>query len=367
MKEVALHGMVSSRNFGDILMVDIVARFLATQQINVSVPMGNESVLKDLNILEQTNRGYWGFNKCDSLVFTGGGYFGPMSNRNFSKDIRMMIKFASPAEFFLSSSQHHIIGVGVNNLNKFNLTQYYMKRFFNAAGTITVRDEESLSELRKIGVVRTDIEVLADIALNIQVSSIPSESLKYAEDKLAYLNKNYEKIIALHLSDLPEATCYNSIYDGILKYANEYENIGFVLIEDHPNSVSDSPQLLAAQYLKSLLMQRAEIIPYSYHWNLVAILSKVDGIVTNKLHVAIVSSALNKVAVSFTKHEKNHRFFSQINAKERCINLPDQTKDSVYMLMKNEFSCLNRGDLVPSSIRNLARRNLDLLAQNLVK
>lgn len=367
MKKVALHGMVSSRNFGDILMVDIVSRFLATKQFNVSVPMGAASVLKDLNILEQTSTNFLGFSKCDSLVFTGGGYFGPMENRNFSKDIRMMLKFASPAEFFLSSSHHHIIGVGVNNLNKFNLTQYYMKRFFNTAGTIAVRDEESLIELRKIGVDRKDIEVLADIALNIKVDSIPLDSLKYAEDKLEYLNKNYEKIIALHLSDLPEATYYNSIYEGILKYANEHKNIGFVLIEDHPNSISDSQQLLAANYLKSLLEHRAEIFSYSHHWNLVAILSKVDGILTNKLHVAIVSSALNKVAISFTKHEKNHRFFAQINAKERCINLADQTIDSVYRLMKNEFSYLDRGDLVPSGIRNLARRNLDLLAQNLVK
>lgn len=367
MKKIALHGMVSSRNFGDILMVDIVSRFLNTQKFEVSVPMGNEIVLKDLNILEQTNSSFWGFRECDSLVFTGGGYFGPMANRTFSKDMKMMMKFASPAEFFLSSSQHHVIGVGVNGLNKFNLTNYYMKRFFNTAGTIAVRDEESFEELRKIGVERKDIEVLADIALNVRISSIPVQSLKYAEDQLVNLTESYERIIALHLSGLPEEKYYDSVYEGILKYAKEHKEVGFVLIEDHPSLGNDSPQLLAAHYLKNLLLDRAKIVPYTYHWNLAAILSKVNGIITNKLHVAIVSSALNKIAISFTKHEKNHRFFAQIDASKRCVDLANQTTESVYMMIKDQFSEFDRGEIVPSHIRNLAKRNLDLLAQNLIK
>lgn len=366
MKKIALHGMVSSRNFGDILMVDIVSKYLAQKAYDISIPMACSAVLNDLSI-KQNNHGFWSFNSCDNLVYTGGGYFGPMANRNFSKDLKMILKFASPSEFFIPKSGHHIIGVGVNGLDKYQITKSYMKRLFNSAGTLAVRDEESLFELEKIGVRHSGIEVLADIALNIQLESIPANSLEYAKGEISDLRCRYEKVIALHLSGVPDEKYYDNIYAGILKYAEKNKNVGFVLIEDHPSSTNSSPQILAAQYLKNILLERAKIIPYTFHWNLVAVLSQIDGIVTNKLHVAIVSSALNKIAIAFTKHEKNHRFFAQIEASERCSNLQEQNPNSVYTLMENEFHYINRGEIIPVRVRDLARRNLELVQQNLIK
>jgi polysaccharide pyruvyl transferase WcaK-like protein len=68
-------------------------------------------------------------------------------------------------------------------------------------------------------------------------------------------------------------------------------------------------------------------------WYLSAILSMVEAIITTKLHVGIVGAALGKTVLSFSGDQKIKRFYKQIGAPERCVELDDLNyKKASYQL-----------------------------------
>ena len=359
MSSIALHGMVTSRNFGDILMLDIVARHLIASGHDVTVPMASAGVARDAGT--SGNIGRRGFRHSDTLVYPGGGYFSPEKPPALRKMAAIAGKFAGPSYLLRKGAPHHVLGVGVGPLAGHGLFSAFMRRFFEHAAVLTVRDEESLDELKRLGVRRKDVDVVADIALNLTPDLIPAAAIREAEETLRPLRQRYERIIGIHLSSMPVSQPYREVWQAVVAFAADCPDAGFLLIEDHPaDEGAPSDQLRAARDLHTTLGERAIVAPYSHHYTLAALLSQLDGVFTNKLHVAIVASSLDRLAVAVAKHPKNHRFFRQINASRRCIGLGAEARD-IARIMRDGFSEPRSGPVVDASLRALAAASLKKL------
>ncbi len=356
--DVALHGFVYSANFGDMLLsrmtLDIVRR--QAPDAALSLPFASQPFLRSAGIASAT--GLTQFLRSDALVYHGGGYFAFSSRFEPRSRARLYKRFYAPGMAAATLGKPYgIFAVGVGPIRS-ALQRAAVRRVFQAASIVTVRDEEGYDWLRRIGVGNSNIHLAADLAINLSWDDVPPDAVAEADRILATVPS--ERRIGLHLS-APSATGveYDAIMRGIVTYAARHPDIGIVVLCDHlpENAADETPQHLAAMELVRRIGSRARFVGQPPLWTLVALLGKLDGLVTNKLHAGIVSSAFGKRVVSIAKNEKNFRFFRQIEAPTRCMSVAEAGSTDIPAFLERGFESLSVPTVLPPPLRALARTN----------
>lgn len=355
---VALHGFVYSNNFGDMLLANIAHAILRRHapETKLSLPFATEVFLRDSGITSQTG---WGlFLRSDALLYHGGGYFAFGSAFHWRTRPRLFHRFYTPALVAAATGKPYgIFGVGVGPIHS-PVQRYAVRQVFDAAGSVTVRDEESYDWLRRIGVHQDRLLPAADLALTLTGHDIPAEAAAAADQILLRLPA--ERHIGLHLSAPSNVNAaYGGIMRGVIKFVTSHPEIGFVIFCDHVagQNGSQTPQYQAAVELAARIGERAILVGQPDMWTLVALLAKLDGLVTNKLHTGIVSSAFGRRVVSIAKNDKNFRFFRQLGASERCVSVAQSQDIDIPDLLEHGFQSLHVPTPLPGGLRDLAARN----------
>jgi len=229
---------------------------------------------------------------------------------------------------------------------------------------VSVRDEEGYDWLRRIGVPHGQINLAADLAIGLEWDDVPQAAILDAERLLADIPG--ERRIGIHLSGPSSASQeYAAAISGITTYLNRHPEIGVALLCDHlsPENPGAAPQYQAAMEMAKHFGARAKFVGQPPLWSLVALLGKLDGLVTNKLHAGIVGSAFGRRVVSIAKSEKNFRFFRQAAAESRCMRLADCTNSDVSAFLERGFESLHEATPLPASLKELARRNEILIGR----
>lgn len=331
MSKISLHGAYFPNNYGDVLILAIQAKWI--QEITkkeVVLPFATEIYRNTIDVSNIS--GKQGIISSDKLIYGAGGYLGePYTNKwrwgfNFIKNHLLPYKIAKK-----NNIKHAIIGTGAGEVTNL-FARSAVKKICNDASIISVRDEESRDILLKYGIDESKIDVTADVALSLTKKDIPISSIKKIKDLLRGSNNSK---FGVHLGINGQSSIFSKKTELLLEesiaFLNKYDHITPVLIIDNDNKAQNN----AVQYLKKKLINKCIIYKHDNIWETTALLSELDVVLTNKLHIGIVSYALGCIPISIPYHPKTIRFYRQIQQKNLCIPLLDLQKGDVSNLLNS--------------------------------
>src|SRR5699024_6570206 len=200
-----------------------------------------------------------------------------------------------------------------------------LKYIVSNAKIIAVRDEETKNYLSKFIQGKNKIISTADVALTLTKEDIPRDSLERIKEK--YLNFRGPKI-GLHIGanrySKKEGKKVQLIIDESIQFFNEHRELTPVLIIDNNNEIQNE----AVKYIESRIERPCVVYRHYDIWETTALLSELDTVITNKLHIGIVNYAMGNVPISFPYHTKTKRFYKQIDLKQLCVPILDIKKNT---------------------------------------
>jgi len=315
MKKVVVHGCYHTRNFGDILMLDLIGRRLnAKKECTVSSPWLHENELGNIDV--EYGGGIKGCFLKDVAILGGGGYL--VDEEGDSRSTQRLLRYSVPARIWrIFNVPYSIVGVGVGP----ELTARGAKRvryICDGAKNITVRDDESKALLVEIGVNEAKIAVTADFVMGLTKNDIPAGFVIKAKNLLASCDKTKRKF-GLHISvGQNKAHIIENIAIKLAKGLGENSDAQIVWLFDHSIANLDIIKNINSKYFKD-----AVIIDKQDHWTTVALLSELDAVLTTKLHVGITSWALGVSPCSLANHGKTKRFYRQIDREDFHTSLSE--------------------------------------------
>lgn len=357
MIRIALQGSYFGHNFGDVLLLSLYRKWVReVVDCEVVLPLAADEAVENVGA---DMGGFRHLFRTNGLIYAGGGYFGepPGSHsqirrwavRNFFRHI--------PSGILVSSLGHPvaIIGVGAGPLSH-PVFRSSVKRLVERAAIVAVRDEESYQFLRSIGVDRQDVEVTADAALTLSVEDIPEGKIEPIEARFPTNN-----LVGVHLPCPPAASAHvELVLNEVEALLDQYRDLEIVVLSDN---IAYDPAALAERVAVGH-RDRVHVARYRDPWTLVALLSRLRLVITTKLHVGIVATAVGTLPLSFPYHHKTKRFYRQIGRSDLCLPLTQLTRDIVVRKLRQALEeTQDRGYRfeLPGKVRAAAHKNRQLV------
>lgn len=331
MKNVSLHGAYYPNNYGDVLILSIQSSWIREiTKGDVVLPYATSIYRKSLNTPNIS--GKKSIIDSEYLIFGAGGYMGepPTSNLKWSINfIRNHLKVAIIAK--RHGVPFSINGTGAGPLSNFFVrksVQYIAKN----ADTITLRDFESKKFMKSLIPDNKKIIETADVALSLKKKDLDDELLEKV--RTDYLSFEGEKV-GIHIgADRLNNNNVQIIVDEVIRFFTNHPSLVPVLIIDNDNSVQNE----ASQYINEKIKHKAVVYKHKDVWETTALLAELDMVLTNKLHIGIVSYAMGNVPISFPYHTKTKRFYSQIKLDNLCCPISEVEKYKVINILEEVYN-----------------------------
>lgn len=322
MKKAIIHGCYNTTNFGDLLLLELLAKHISTKGniicYTYKIPKGIE--LEYCHVINSKLDWF----TTDLAIFGGGGY---LHDENGDPVVtQRLLRYTIPARIWkLLGINYCIIGPG-GGPDATGKGLGRIKWLCNNAQYISIRDAVTVDFLRKIGVKRQDIETTADLALLLTKDDIPAKA-KFDMENFVGVNSKNKKIIVLHLEKIYENKesflhflSLSFFYDKVI-----LEHFHFIFMYDYEtvNLEWIRNELTQIQNLSFSILERTN------HWVTVDFLRQCDAVFTTKLHVSIVSVAFNIPVFGVSFHEKTQRFFKEIN------------RGKYQQMLSDDLSCID--------------------------
>lgn len=327
---IALHGAYHPNNYGDVLILALQAKWIndISKEYEVVLPYATDVYRKEIK--SSKVKGLNGLFKSQKLIYGSGGYMGEPNSAKWKWGFSFFKKHFIPSYTFrIAKKPYAIIGTGVGPITNV-LTKSEVKKIAKNASVIAIRDEESKEFLKKIGIDEKKIHVTVDVALSLKISDIDDKFIQKVKN---ILPKRKQLLYGIHIGVDRNSKQYSkqvdSIFRDVINFLNENPDIKPVLIIDNDNLQQND----AVNYLSTKLNQECIIYKHENIWETTAILAELDVVVTNKLHVGIVSYALGTIPISLPAHQKTVRFYKQIEREDLCIRLEDLKNNDLYKMM----------------------------------
>jgi O-antigen/teichoic acid export membrane protein/polysaccharide pyruvyl transferase WcaK-like protein len=354
-KIVSVHGSYYGQNYGDILLISLYVGWLKKSDTNIEVnlPLANA---ENCNLIGADSNGFIKAIRSRCLVYAGGGYFGEPNKDIFKWSIRNYMRHIIIGHFFKWLRKPiAIIGVGVGPISN-KLVRHSIISLCNYAEVLAVRDVESKEFLIQYGVNADKISVSADSALTIEIKDIPENALSFAESY--FIDSDSFRLLGIHLS---RSKLYSKktemLFEEIVNFCKTCSNVKVRLLVDGKSRRNKLlEQEIAARELADALGEQACIVDYKSHWELIAVLSKLDLTLTTKLHVGITSMAIGTPVISFPHHSKTLRLFAQLNEQNRCVPINVLQPGIVYSQLKR-YLADTPPLVIPSNVLDDALKN----------
>jgi polysaccharide pyruvyl transferase WcaK-like protein len=335
MKKVAVQGALNVDNFGDVLLGRIYTDWLSESGSEVLAPKAIDSVLSEM---PNANKG--AFSEADALVYIGGGYFGEPP-RSFLGKYRWgfrMIRYhlSASLDFLTKPKKIAITGVGIGPVTNF-IAWLGVVAISRKAKLIVVRDEQSRDYLSSHWGSK-NVSVSPDVALTLSRDKFSTEM----NDAATQLSERFESkpVIGIHFDkQAASEEQWELLWLETVNWLNN-EDYQVLLLVDQKNTPVLNAQLKEYE-LYSQQLANASIYTYESVDHLVGTLSECSAILTTKLHVAIVGTALGVPAYSFACHTKIKRFYDQLEMSELCLPMGQWGKESLKLF----FSRVSRKEM----------------------
>ena len=353
--KVMLHGATNLSNFGDYIFAEMFFKKLEYSGIDVEFYVHpkygvGKFFRENLRYTPSTENSIRLMNECDSLVYISGGYFVEPRKKGFINEIKHIKRYMSPADYFMKQGKPiYILGIGAGPFENAPFSKR-AKKVINYASIVTVRNEESLGFCREFGITR-DITVTADTALMVK-KYINAYKANVIDDEVSQDNK----VLMLHIDSNAEVKdiMFKRFKPAIEEFLAAHDDYRLYMVSDGLKS-----DAFYKEYGDVFSSCNPVVIRYNNPWVLCRQLEKADIVLTTKLHVGIVSSALGRSVISFPfVPNKTKRFYKQIGEAERCTTLSDVTTKSIIDMIERFKEKPIR---VPDEIIDRANINLEML------
>lgn len=358
-KTIALHGSYYHENFGDMLLIDIMAKWIKehNQQNEVLLPHAPQKTTEVLNV---EGRGFSSLYKANALIYGGGGYLGEPPSKKYMWGFRSTMRhFPASKLMKLQKKPYSVIGTGVGPLTN-PIAKNAFANLCKGAEVLGVRDIESKNFLIDYGINENKIIQTSDIVMQMNKKDIEEKYFEEAYLDLKELKKPIK--IGVHIGHNSFKKGTTHIKEEIIEIAKNNNDIGIVLLCDGSGS---PPEVV--QEIKKELPSQSIIVSYKNHWYFSALLGSMSLVITTKLHVGITATALGRTAISFPAHSKTPRFYKEINALDRCIPLNRLKKYEAGNLIKKHIKENKYEFKAPNEVLERANKNKEILNSFLEK
>ncbi len=351
---IILHGMMTSENFGDLILCEKVAKIIdSSSNESLFLARASESVETALG-KPRANAKAWMAAK--GVILSGGGFFQRLPPGILGQ--KQIIKYAYPFLFaHIRGIPTATVGLGVSNPSA-GLQSLFLKMALSGSRPLNLRDEAGYQALLKLGVGHA--KLTTDLVFCYESADLNPEDVSWAREILKV--SAGRRLVGINVSGGPgDGGFYKSQLDCIAEIASVNDDAFFVLIEDHQSVVS--AQSRAAGYLYSRLGDAKSLnLPYPGHRRLLALLSAIDVVFSNKLHVCLTAANFGASPYSIAKHPKNIASFKQLGISSQCVEMRDCSDGDMKRLIGDalnspvHFEC-------PAEVRSSAKMNETDLAK----
>lgn len=346
MKRISLHGSYFGNNYGDILLMNIFAKWTrdCLQGCVINMPLAHRSLAKDL---DYDSTGFLNLIRSNVLVFCGGGYFGeqPHNPRKWAR--RNFLRHGIVGLVALIFNiPYAIIGVEFGPISSswFRIFCIFLAKH---AKIVVVRNQNSKEFLQSNGV--DNVILSNDAVLSLSDIVEPKE------------NQGSKKQILIHFSGLKSSPeILKKLVISVIRSADYcIGNYSITFISDTPGKVYSGSQYEPLFKFLDDNSINYGIKDFNNCNSLIELINQSDYIITSKLHVGITAAALNKRVLSLWAHPKTKRLHSQIDNSSFCIKFSDVETIDIEALLTKFFTCASYH--LPSSIKQNALINRDKL------
>ena len=318
-KIISLHGSYFGNNYGDILLVNMFAKWIKeyNPKLYINLPKANKKVTHELPV---GSVGLFNLIKSSALIFCGGGYFGEQPKNPQKWALRNFFRHAVIAIIAcIFNIPYVIIGVEFGPISS-NWFRKICIVIAKKAKYVVVRNQESYDFLKRNGVTK-NVLLSADAVLSLSemVSPLSTYNEKCKKILIHFNGKNklpmnYEFVV-------------NTIISSVRKTFEDYK---IVFLSDSEGNYYDND--VCKEIFTHLNKDKIPyaIKTYEGYENLINEINSSYCIFTSKLHVGITAAALNKKVFSLWFHNKTPRLHAQIGNSGNCIafDLVDQNLDT---------------------------------------
>lgn len=339
--KVGMHGSFFGDNFGDTLFAILTEDLIAQS--------GGEAILSYCSDrvhaqLRTPKRNLKEFLSAKRIVFTGGGYLGEPSTRLVYWHVRFFFRHGLPLFASRALRKKYIFaGVGAGPL-RFSLTRKFVAWALRGAEKVYARDAQSLRFLQN-DLRLNNVELGADLVIQ------HVQERNYATVPRRVDGK---RRIGLHLPLLTEPENIGYLVEQLSARAEASE---YVFFQDFfkPGFVSAVQPLLDRSGVKYSEHQ------YSGAADLLDFITTLDAVITVKLHVGIVSTAMGLPTLSLSVHEKATRYFEQIQYPE--LNTPSDANPKAAV--DRFFDIIDAGEKmeIPASVLEMSMSTRDAITK----
>ena len=321
--QVAIHGMLHSHNFGDVLLAAAFRKWVleASPQSEVVFPWAREACLKDIHAgtpgeplpLPQSAQ-------QAKILFCGGQY---VNDGNSTKGAYRRFRNIQGKGVFgrLRGARYAAFGIGIGPLGTL-AGKFLNAAFLRGADVVAVREEDSLVLARKLGVPEKKLVLVSDAAI-AYVDELSGLTKKAPVDN--------DRTLLLHISLSNEALVL-----GIEKYLKQHGKI-YSRIVVTADKLGKSPVEAVKEYLKKAGFP-VTVCDYTSHLALIDLINKSDDVLTTKYHVGIVAGALGKRVCAIPwNHYKVQRFYQEVGSAGSCQPLGGTNAHSVAKTLEKAF------------------------------
>lgn len=353
-----LHGATNGSNFGDFIFANFFYKYLIYNELDVFFydgPLYGIGEYFKKNIPYKKDKNFFNVFKCDLLIYLPGGYFGDTTNKLIDS-IKRIIRYLTVGYIFiLRRKPIYIVGVGGGPINN-AILKFFLKRLIKYSQLILFRDQETINYFKSIGICSDKLILSTDAA----------QIIRY------YKFEKYEKID--NLIDLRKKIIFLHVFDD----NNKNRDLKLVIneINTFMKKHSDYMIVIGCDWINRTKIENLNIfneietknkIAYNYHssFELAYLLSKVDFIITPKLHVGIIGSSFSKSVIAIPVHpQKVHRYYNQINELDRVCKLGDLTTEKIQYLINTYF---DKPIQLSKKQMELSKLNYTLLMQSITE
>ena len=349
--KIILHGSIFTDNFGDVLFADL---FYSRLKKNGNEVFFFENKIFGISDFAREEIGYTG--KCrlrdllnaDALVMLSGGYLGE-DRFSFKNTLTRFIKYVIPVRILqILGKKTYFIGVGGGPIHSSFLRRITVKAL-NKAKYISVRDQETYQYFIEYG-VKNNMSITSDTAQSI--------SMDYCKESHVFISSEHIKYVFLHFvnNESFDKNFSVKIVPALNRFLTDHKEYSVIVGTDVR---VDEDTILNSKTYKAIVSPNKKIYLYCSVKQLCDVLSKVDFVITPKLHVGIVASTFGKSVLSFPIHrEKTGRYYKQIGESDRSIKLFDVSENVAYSQIKKFYGTPIR---LSDNITQLAKSNLEFL------
>jgi polysaccharide pyruvyl transferase WcaK-like protein len=321
--KIAVQGALNVDNFGDVLLGRIYTDWLAESGAQVFSPKAKESVLSEMPNSIRGN-----FKDADALVFIGGGYFGEPPRSFLGKwrwGFRMMrFHLSASLNFLTSKKKIAITGVGVGPVTNF-IAWYCVALISRKAKLIVLRDEQSRDYLINRG-GNKQITVAPDVALTLSRNKFT----KKMKEAVTEFSEKFEgkEVVGIHFDQqAARSDEWKLLWEETINWVKDRDIHVLLLVDQKNTPVLDSQLAEYTEYRKQI--PNSSVYTYESVDHMIGTISACNTILTTKLHVAIVGTALEVPVFSFACHTKIKRFYDQLGMSELCLPMGQWNKESL--------------------------------------